>query len=179
MIDSPITKPTLPSRSPGTVPRLPTSLPAVANRNCSTSAHFILLKSSIWNKAFWSFSSSSLSLSDLHLPQVNFPLSTTWALTFPQLLWNYGTRVNMCYMEFPIWDFCRTRYTKLAQISQPPHQVHDFFSTPPIPNSTAKVVAHSIIVPKHDITRPFPSVARHLVLVDHEVPAAQVTTRAR
>ena len=178
MIVSPITKPTPTLRSPGTVSRLRTSLRAVANRNCSTSAFFILLKSSIWRKESCSFSSSSLSLSDLHLSQVHFPLSTTWALTFPQLWWKYGTSVNMCYMEFPIWDFCRTRYTQLAQISQHPHHVQDF-SPPPITNSTAEVVAHVIIVPKHDITRTFPSEARHLVLVDHEVPVAQVTTLAR
>ena len=144
IIVSPITKPTPTLRSPGTVSRLPTSLPAVANRNCSTGSLFIILKSSIWSKASCSFSSSSLSLFDLHLSQVHFPLSTTWALTFPQLLWNYGTSVNMCYMEFPIWDFCHNRYTQLAQISQPPHQVQDF-PPPPITNSTAKVLVHGII----------------------------------
>jgi len=58
-------------------------------------------------------------------------------------------------------------------------------SPPPITNSTAKGVAHRIIVPKQNITHPFPFILERDVLVAHEeiaanvVFAAQVPTRAR
>ena len=86
IIQSPSTKHPPPLTWPVTVSRLPTSLPAAANHNCSSSSLFFLVRSSIWSKAFCSFSSSSLSLSDLHLSQIHFLLSATWALTLPQLL---------------------------------------------------------------------------------------------
>lgn len=44
-----------------------------------------------------------------------------------------------------------------------------FFSTPSITNTTAKVVAHRIIVRKENITCSFPCEVRLVVLVAHEV----------
>jgi hypothetical protein len=67
-------------------------------------------------------------------------------------------------MDFPIWDFCRTCYTKLAKFFGL-HTASRIFSTLPITNSTAKVIAHRIIVPKQNNTRLFPFAVHHNVLV--------------
>ena len=95
IIDSPNTKHSPPLWHPGAFSLLPTSLSAVDNRNSSSNTLFFLVRSSIWSTAFCSFSFSSQSLVDLHLSQIHFPLSATWALTLQQLLWNQ--RLNVLY----------------------------------------------------------------------------------
>ena len=82
-------------------------------------------------------------------------------------------------MEFPIRFFHRTRYSQLAQFSQPPHQVQEFSAPHQLPTVQLKSLHTEIIVLKQDITRPFPSEVRHLVLAAHEVLAIQLTTPAR
>jgi hypothetical protein len=73
-VGSPKTKHSPHLGCPCTFSRLLASLSAVASPSCSSSVLVILVRASICCKASCSFSSSSLSLSDLHLSQNQFPL---------------------------------------------------------------------------------------------------------
>ena len=78
----------------------------------SSSALFLRFSSSIWISASLSFSSRTRSLSDLHLSQFHFPLSATWNLTFPQLLWYHRPHDSHWVPDF---RFLSRHYTRLAQ----------------------------------------------------------------
>ena len=149
--ESPSTKHFPSSWWPDTVFRLPNSLPAEANRNWSSSALFLHVSSSIYSKAFCSFSSSNLSLSDLHHSQIHLPISATWALTFPQLLGNQCPQVSHCIPDFrlrshPLHKTCVIFHSSTAG--------PEFCSTPPFTNNVANTAAHRSVVPMSRLNPP-------------------------
>ena len=121
------------------------------------------------HQAFCSFSPSSRSLSDLHLSQIHFTLSVTWALILAQL---WKQRPHVLYWVPDFMFLCHTLYTKVLSAFTPGP---GFLFSPSFTNSTAKVVAHTIIAPKHDITRSCTCEIRHVVLITHEVLSPPAT----
>ena len=111
-MESPSTKHFSPTGFTVSVSPFPKFFPFYASYNCSSSALFLCFSYSIWIWASLSFFSKTRSLSDLHLLQFHFPLSTTWNLTFPQLSWNHLPDDSHWVPDF---KFHRSHYTRLAQ----------------------------------------------------------------
>ena len=151
IIKLPNTKHSPPLRRLGTVFRFPAALPAAANHKCSSSALFFFVRSSSCSKAFCTFSYGSLSLSDLHLSQIHFPLRHLYFNITTAVMEPASTRVTLSSW-FEILSHLLHKTCIIFSTCTPGP---GFFSTPPITSSTAKVVAHRIIVPKQNITHPF------------------------
>jgi hypothetical protein len=133
---------------------------------------FLSFRSLVWFRAFWSFSSSRQSLSHLHLSQFHFPLSTSWALTFPQLLWKQRPHLSHCVPDFRILlHALQLTCIKFSPSTPGP----GFCSTLPMNNSIAKTAAHRHVFAKSLLTCPL----MFLPCAHHTVFAAQVRTRAR